>query len=296
MSVIGLRRPLRGVPKSAACILVCALLRCMPVLAQLVGIVDDPCPDPFTPSAAFQALVVGLLVEPHTITPEELQRFNESPELTKIAEATRRLAGRDWAGLCRFRAADAKVQAAPVHPRVVFMGDSITENWGLADPMFFDGAIVNRGISGQTTAQMLVRFRADVVALRPQTVHILAGTNDVAGNTGPMTAQDFKNNIMSMVELARANGVDVVIASIPPAAAFGWRPEVQPVATIKALNRWLQDYSARQGLSFVDYYAPLVGPDGEFRADLSNDGVHPNRRGYAIMRRLAEASLAPRSR
>ena len=296
MSVIRLRQPVRYAPKSAACILVCALLCCMPALAQPVGIVDDPCPNPFVPSAAFQALVVGLLVEPHTITPEELERFNQSPELAKVGEAVRRVAGRDWAGLCRFRAADAKLQAARDRPRVVFMGDSITENWGLADPTFFDGAIVNRGISGQTTAQMLVRFRADVVALRPQTVHILAGTNDVAGNTGPMTAQDFKNNIMSMVELARAGGIDVVIASIPPAAAFGWRPEVKPVATIKALNQWLHDYSARQGLSFVDYYPPLVGPNGEFRADLSNDGVHPNRKGYAIMRRLAEASFAPRSR
>ena len=119
-----------------------------------------------------------------------------------------------------YREANASALAASVATRVVFMGDSITESWALADPVFFDRGVVNRGISGQTTAQMLVRFRADVVALRPKIVHILGGTNDVAGNTGPTSAQDFKNNIMSMVEIARANGIDVILGSLPPAAAF----------------------------------------------------------------------------
>ncbi len=281
----------RRVCGGAWCVFVWALLVSAGVAAQPVGIVDDPCPMPFVPSPGLQKLVTALLVEPHTITPEELERFNESPELAKVAEAGRQRA-QDWPGLCRFRAANATVLARPARPRVVFMGDSITENWGLADPAFFDGEIVNRGISGQTTPQMLVRFRADVVALAPAIVHIMAGTNDVAGNTGPVTAQDVENNVMSMVDLARANGIEVVLASIPPAASFGWRPEVKPVPIIAQLNEWLRRYSAKQGLGFIDYYSALAGPGGEFPAELSNDGVHPNRRGYEIMRRMAEDALA----
>lgn len=198
----------------------------------------------------------------------------------------------DWPGLCRYRAANANALAASTPPRVVFMGDSITENWALADAGFFEMGIVNRGIGGQTTAQMLVRFRADVVALHPGIVHILGGTNDVAGNTGPTSAQDFKNNIMSMVEIARANGIEVMLGSIPPAASFNWRPQLKPAATIKALNAWLRDYSAQHGITYIDYYSNLAGPSAELKADLGNDGVHPNRRGYAIMRRLVEAKLA----
>lgn len=270
----------------------CWLLTGMHVSAQPVGIVDEPCPPPVVPSPALRDQIVALLVEPHTITPAELERFNKSPALAKLGEADRRRAAQDWPNLCRFRADDARIAAASKRPRAVFMGDSITENWGLADPGFFAGGIVNRGISGQTSPQMLVRFRADVVALKPRIVHILAGTNDVAGNTGPTTAQDFENNVMDMVEVARANGITVVLGSIPPSARFGWRPEVEPVGTIRALNAWLHGYAAAHGIRYVDYYTPLAGPAGEFRADLSNDGVHPNRKGYAIMRRLAEAAFA----
>jgi len=209
-----------------------ALLLGAKALAAPVGIVDEPCPAPFTPPAAFNELVTALIIEPHKITPEELQQFLKNPELTKVNEAQRLSAGQDWAGLCRYRVSNKAVLAAGASPRIVFMGDSITENWNLSDAAFFDKGIVNRGISGQTTSQMLVRFRADVVALHPKTVHILAGTNDVAGNTGPLTAQDFKNNIMSMVDLARANGIAVVLGSIPPAASFNWRPELKPVPII----------------------------------------------------------------
>ncbi len=126
---------------------------------------------------------------------------------------------------------------------VVFLGDSITENWLLSDPAFFTGGFVNRGIGAQTSAQMLVRFRADVVALHPKVVHILAGTNDVAGNNGPIAPDDFHRNIESMVELARANGVRVVLGSIPPASAFAWRPAMRPAPRIVELNRWLRDYA-----------------------------------------------------
>jgi lysophospholipase L1-like esterase len=268
-----------------------ALLLSVKALAAPVGIVDEPCPTPFTPSAAFKDLVTALIIEPHKIAPEEFQQFLKNPELTKINEAQRVSAGQDWAGLCRYRTANKAALAAGASTRIVFMGDSITENWNLSDAAFFEEGIVNRGISGQTSSQMLVRFRADVVALHPKMVHILAGTNDVAGNTGPLTAQDFKNNIMSMVDLARANGITVVLGSIPPAAAFNWRPESKPVPIIKELNRWLRDYAREKGLRYVDYYAALAGPDGELRSDLGNEGVHPNRKGYEIMRGLAEESL-----
>ena len=272
--------------------LLSALLMGARAFAAPVGIVAEPCPDPFTPTAAFNDLVTALIIEPHRITPEELQRFMKDPELAKVNEATRRAAGQDWAGLCRYRASNEKIRAAAAPPRVVFMGDSITENWNLADAAFFDKGVVNRGISGQTSSQMLVRFRADVVALHPKIVHILAGTNDVAGNTGPLTAQDFKNNIMSMVELARGNGIAVILGSIPPAAGFNWRPEVKPVPIILELNRWLRDYAKEKGLRYVDYYTPLAGPAGELKADLGNEGVHPNRKGYEIMRKLAAESLS----
>ena len=210
-------------------------------------------------------------------------------------QETRRLAVQDWPGLCRYRAANQSALAA-APPRVVLMGDSITENWALADPKFFEGGIVNRGISGQTTPQMLVRFRADVITLKPAIVHILAGTNDVAGNTGPTRAQDFKDNIMSMAELARAHRIRVILGSIPPTATFNWRPQLNPVPRIRELNTWLRDYAAQNGFDFIDYYTPLAGPSGELRGELGNDGVHPNRAGYRLMRDLVEKKLAPRVR
>lgn len=142
-----------------------------------------------------------------------------------------------------------------------------------------------------------VKFGQGTISCRrrraePRIVHVLAGTNDVAGNTGPTTARDFENNVMDMVDIARANGITVVLGSIPPSARFGWRPEVEPVPTIRTLNAWLHDYAAARSIRYIDYYTLLAGSAGEFRADLSNDGVHPNRKGYAIMRRLAEAAFA----
>jgi lysophospholipase L1-like esterase len=199
----------------------------------------------------------------------------------------------DWPGLCRYRAANENLRTRQEAARIVFMGDSITEGWAEADPQFFQRGVVNRGISGQTTPQMLVRFRADVIALKPQLVHIMAGTNDVAGNTGATTAQDVKNNIVSMVELARTNAVRVVLGSIPPAAAFGWRPEIKPAAQIKVLNAWLREYATQNRLEYVDYYSALAGSSGELKAQFGDDGVHPNREGYRVMRQLLEEKIAP---
>ena len=200
-------------------------------------------------------------------------------------------ATQDWAGLCKYRAANAEVLASSKRTRAVFMGDSITEGWVLADPSLFERGVVGRGISGQTTPQMLVRFRADVVALHPKVVHLLAGTNDIAGNTGPSTVQDYKNNIMSMVEIAQANGIDVIVGSILPAAAFPWRREIDPLPRIAELNAWLRGFAKEKKLRYIDYHSALAGAAGELKSDLADDGVHPNDKGYAVMRKLVEAQL-----
>jgi lysophospholipase L1-like esterase len=257
------------------------------------GIVEQPCPPVLTLSGGTRALLDDLFMKPRRLAPTDFDRLMKDPEFTRFVEENRRLGASDWPALCRYRAANESLRASGVSSRIVFIGDSITENWALADPHFFGGGVVNRGISGQTTPQMLVRFRADVIALKPQVVHIMAGINDIAGNTGPTTSQDVKNNIVSMVELARANGIRVVLASIPPAAEFNWRPQISPVPQIAALNTWLREYAAQNRLEYIDYHAVLVGPSGELRAELGNDGVHPNRDGYRIMRKVVEKQLAP---
>lgn len=154
----------------------------------------------------------------------------------------------DWGQVCRYQQENAALPP-PSPARVVFLGDSITEAWKSEDPAFFDRDRLDRGIGGQTTAQMLVRFRADVLALRPAIVHIMAGTNDIAGNTGPTSLAIIQGNFMSMVEQARAHGIRVVLASIPPAARIGWRPELAPAPSIRAMNAWLKHYAAREHLS-----------------------------------------------
>lgn len=252
----------------------------------LIGMVEQPCSAPPTPTPALSALLVELFIEPGAITTVDLDRLAGNLDLAALNRANRERASGDWAAICRYRLANDAILATGQPPRVVLMGDSITENWVLADPDFFGDEIVGRGIGGQTTSQMLVRFRSDVVALRPQIVHILAGTNDIAGNTGPTSPLDFKSHIMSMVEIARANDIQVILGSIPPAAAFPWRPEVDPRPRIAELNAWLRGYADQTGLEYIDYYAALSGPAGELRSDLGNDGVHPNRDGYAIMRRM----------
>ena len=195
---------------------------------------------------------------------------------------------RDFGQLCRYAAANAALKE---RPRVVFAGDSITDNWIGADPGFFTHGIVDRGISGQTTPQLLVRFRRDVIDLRPLAVHLMIGTNDVAGNTGAVTVETVEGNIASMAELAHAHGIKVILASIPPAAAFPWAKDKQPVPQIAALNRWIAAYAARQGFVYVDYHPVLATPEGGMKPGLASDGVHPTPAGYAVMRPLAEAAI-----
>ena len=207
----------------------------------------------------------------------------------------------DWAYLTKYRDADAALPPAALgETRVVFMGDSITEGWGMKATAttpdrgeFFPGKpYVNRGISGQTTPQMLVRFRQDVIELKPRVVVVLAGTNDIAENTGKNTLNEIGNNVASMSELARANGIAVVLCSVLPASDFPWHPGLEPAPKVKALNAWIKEYAAKSGLVYVDYYTRMVNSEGGLKAELSPDGVHPNRAGYEIMAPLAEAGIA----
>ncbi|MFK2893707.1 SGNH/GDSL hydrolase family protein [Dyella flagellata] len=196
----------------------------------------------------------------------------------------------DFGGLCRYRAANAKLPQATSH-RVVFMGDSITQSWIDADADLFTDDVIDRGVAGQTTPQMLLRFRQDVVDLHPAVVHILAGTNDIAGNTGPTSIEAIENNIQSMVELARAQHIRVILASITPVARYPWQPSVQPVETVRKLNDWMKTYAKQNGLTYVDYFDALDDGHGGFVAKLAIDGVHPNPAGYAVMDKLAKQAI-----
>lgn len=253
-------------------------------------------PPPFGDTAFLEAPCpeIPAVLAAYFASREERPRF--TPGLVAAAQSYRTyMAANDWAGQCRYRDANAQAAKAPA-PRVVFMGDSITENWVRLDPDLFVGGVVGRGISGQTTPQMLVRFYADVVSLKPRVVHIMAGTNDIAGNTGPTSDDRFKANITAMVDLAQANGIAVVLASIPPAATFSWRPQLKPDPKIRELNAWLQGFAKARGLTYVDYHKALAGPQGELPAAYGSDGVHPIRAGYAVMRPLALQAIAEAER
>jgi lysophospholipase L1-like esterase len=201
----------------------------------------------------------------------------------------------DWPQLGRYRADNAAL--APVaagEQRVVFYGDSITDSWGRlagTGEFFTEKPYVNRGISGQTTPQMVVRFRQDVIDLHPAAVVILAGTNDVAGNTGPMTPQMTEDNFRSMIDLAKSNGIRVIVASILPVADYPWKPGLAPVPKIKTLNDWLKGYCVNHSVTYLDYYSAMVGQDGGMKTGISFDGVHPNAQGYAIMAPLAQVAI-----
>ena len=219
---------------------------------------------------------------------------------TRLDRAETRL--NDWPALARYRE-DNKKTAAPAknEQRVVFMGDSITDSWD--DPKyggFFPGKpYIDRGISGQTTPQMLIRFRRDVIELKPKVVVILAGTNDLAGNTGPTTLDAIEDNLKSMAELAGAHGIRVVFASLLPVSDYEVRdgkPIVQtvrrPPDQILALNKWLKEYAAANHYGYLDYFSAMVDEKGFLKNELSDDGLHPNAQGYVVMAPLAEAAIA----
>lgn len=197
----------------------------------------------------------------------------------------------DWAWLCRFHPENAALAGKPP-PKVVFMGDSLTSFWAQNDPALFSKSFANRGIAGQSSSEMLLRFHQDVVALRPATVHILAGSNDVGGINGPTSPQSFKNNIHAMTDIARANGIAVILGSITPAAKIEWQPSIRPARQIIALNTWLRSFCEQEGLICADYHSALTDPQGAMRPKFSEDGVHPGAAGYAVMKPILEAAIA----
>ena len=199
----------------------------------------------------------------------------------------------DWAGLRRYRAANAQLRApAAGENRVVFYGNSITDGWARFFPTMFPGKpYLGRGISGQTTPQMLVRFRQDVVALQPKVVVILAGTNDIAGNTGPSTLEMIEDNFMSMTQIAKAHHIHVVISSVLPVYDYPWKPGLEPAPKIVALNAWLRRYANDVGETYLDYHTAMKDARDGLPPNLANDGVHPTDAGYRIMAPMAEAAI-----
>jgi len=218
---------------------------------------------------------------------------NESADVMKerIEQLQSRL--QDWPQISHYRETNANVPPPTrTENRVVFFGDSITNLWKL-DEYFPGKPFINRGIGGQTTPQMLVRFRPDVIALKPKVTVILAGTNDLAGNTGPMTMEMIENNYTSMAELARVNGIKVVFASVLPIHDYGKskQSERRPPELILKLNQWLKNYCTANGLVYLDYFSSTVDEKGMLKAELANDGLHPNAEGYKVMAPLAEAAI-----
>jgi lysophospholipase L1-like esterase len=240
--------------------------------------VEAPCPPP--PQALVKRWTAVGEFPVHSA--EELAAYQRYVEVLKA---------NDWAYLCRY-ADDNRAMATGARPRVVLIGDSITEFWKTRDPDRFATGVIDRGIGGQTSPQMLLRFQQDVIALRPRVVHIMAGTNDIAGNTGPTPEARFRGNIEAMVTLAQAHGIKVILASIPPAKAFYWRPEAGRAQRIPQWNAWLRAYAQERGVTFVDYYTALVDAEGGLRAEFGADVVHPSKAGYRIMDPLFDKALA----
>ncbi|MCC5905436.1 MAG: SGNH/GDSL hydrolase family protein [Balneolaceae bacterium] len=199
----------------------------------------------------------------------------------------------DWPNLNRFK--EENLTLGPPREgerRVVFMGNSITQGWSEHYPEYFEGkSYINRGISGQTTPQMLVRFRQDVISLQPGVVVILAGTNDIAGNTGPSTIEMIAGNLFSMAELAKANGIRVILSSVLPVYEYPWRPGQQPAGKIIRLNELIKEFAVEHGIYYLDYFSSVVDENNGMQESLAFDGVHPNREGYMLMSELAEEAI-----
>jgi lysophospholipase L1-like esterase len=203
-----------------------------------------------------------------------------------------KMQAQDWANLNKYQNENAKLQALePGQKRIVFMGDSITEGWPFLE-FFAEKPYVNRGISGQTTPQMLIRFRPDVIALKPAVVVLLAGINDIAGNTGPSTLEMITDNIFSMAELAKANNIKVILCSVLPAFDFPWRPGSFPAEKVVTLNKMIKKYADANGILYLDYYSAMVNDQKGLNATYSGDGVHPNKTGYEVMNPLVEKAIA----
>ena len=220
-----------------------------------------------------------------------LTSFGFSQSQTQIDSLQQIL--KDWANLNRYKNENAKlVLTGSNKNRIVFMGNSITEEWKRFQPEFFsDNKYINRGISGQTTPQMLIRFRPDVIDLRPTTVVILAGINDIAENTGPSTVKMIAGNIISMAELAESNGIKVIISSILPASGFSWSPIHDPPPQILAINMIIKNYAEKNSMTYLDYYSSMVNDQDGLKKEYGLDEVHPNKKGYEIMSILVEKAI-----
>lgn len=203
------------------------------------------------------------------------------------------IAQQDWPNFARYKDENLKLGSLkPGEDRVVFMGNSITEGWKDINPDFFkDRSYIDRGISGQTTPQMLVRFRADVVNLKPKVVVILAGTNDIAGNTGPSTLEMIEDNLASMSEIAGANNIKVVLCSVLPVYDYPWSPGLKPAQKIVDLNKWIKEYAAKNNLAYADFFTPMADERNGLKKEYSEDGVHPNLEGYKIMDPIVEKAI-----
>ena len=199
----------------------------------------------------------------------------------------------DWANLNKYKIENNSLLLLSLgQKRIVFMGDSITEFWSTLCPEFFsEKPYINRGISGQTSPQMLIRFRPDVIALKPDIVVLLAGINDIAGNTGPSTIEMISDNIFSMAELAKAHQIKVIICSVLPAFDFPWATGLQPAEKVVNLNKMTQKYADANGIQYLDYYSAMVNEHKGLKSNYSEDGVHPNKTGYKVMNLLAEKAI-----
>ena len=241
-----------------------------------------------------QSLLVALLL-PAAAFSQLAEPYNPPRSNCCLAGAAQTLADglQDWNQLGRYHADNETLQAQPADPhRVVFLGDSITDIWKL--PQFFPGKpYVNRGISGQTTSQMLVRLYPDVLDLKPAALVLLAGTNDIARNTGPETLTMIAEDIQAIVELAQAHGIKVVLCSLTPVSDYTRRKQTgqRPPADILKLNAWLREYAAKGKLGFADYYAALVDDKGMLKEGVSDDGLHPNAKGFELLAPVAEAAI-----
>lgn len=198
------------------------------------------------------------------------------------------ISAQDWANLSKYNDENKiLLESKKQDKRIVFLGNSITESWKKLRPNFFkENNFVNRGIDGQTTPQMLLRFRQDIVNINTDIVIILAGTNDIAGNTGTSTLDMIQNNIASMCDIAKQNDIEIVLCSILPVHHYPWASEIKPIDKIKLLNDWVKNYSNKNNICFVDYYSSMVNDNGGMKSNLSEDRVHPNKEGYFIMEKI----------
>ena len=243
---------------------------------------------------AFLTAVFSLPVFAQTPSPTPLDLAGEKQRADRLQARFN-----DFANFARYREANGKLApSAKNENRIVFIGDSITDSWKLNE-YFANRPYVNRGISGQTTPQMLIRFRPDVIELKPKVVVILAGTNDISGNTGPTTIEAIQGNLTSMVELARANRINVVLASVMPVSDYNKnaagtqiiRTVLRPPAQIAALNMWIRQFCTERNLVYLDYFSAMADEKGFLKAEIANDGLHPNAKGYEIMKPLVEQAI-----